>query len=423
MNLCLVTAFPPSQQALNEYGFHVARELRQIDGVQLTILGDELPMPQPELDGFYVMRCWSFNRSGNIFNVLKAIREVKPDVVWFNLGFASFGDKPMPAFMGIMTPALSRLAGFDTHVTLHQLMETVDLKDAQVRFPALYRAAGFAATQVLLCANSVSLLLPAYRKIVRDKYHRGTVFVRRHGALSGRPEYPDFKKRGNPDHRILAFGKWGTYKRLELMIEAFRKVCQEIAPCELIIAGTDHPKAPGYMKSVEQGCGNHARIRFIGYVPEGEISNLLQSTSVAVLPYSSSAGSSGIAHLASAYGVPIIASDIPDTRQLVTEEGLAIEFYEPGNVESLAETITSLLANTERLTEMALQNASAALRMSMPEIIRQYIRSFEMQRRVDTLIRLSRARSIPAWVPFRSWYARRSTRNLLRRSATAGDGE
>jgi len=27
-----------------------------------------------------------------------------------------------------------------------------------------------------------------------------------------------------PGHRILAFGKWGTYKRLELMIEAFQIV-------------------------------------------------------------------------------------------------------------------------------------------------------------------------------------------------------
>jgi len=162
MNVCLVTAFPPSQQALNEYGFHIARELRQMEGVNLTILADDLPSPQPELDGFNVLRCWSFNRAGNVRRILKAIHELKPDFVWFNLGFASFGDKPVPAFMGIMVPALSRAAGFDTHVTLHQLMETVDLKDARVRFPRLYRAGGFMATQMLLWSNSVSVLLPAY---------------------------------------------------------------------------------------------------------------------------------------------------------------------------------------------------------------------------------------------------------------------
>ncbi len=132
------------------------------------------------------------------------------------------------------------------------------------------------------------------------------------------------------------------------------------------------------------------------------------------MPYSSSAGSSGIAHLASAYGVPILASDIPDCRELVSEEGLAIEFYQPGNVQSLVNSLASLLESPERQAEMALQNASAALRMSMPEIIRQYVRSFDMQQRVEQLLQLSRARNLPRWMPFRSWYARRSARNLIR---------
>ena len=38
MKICLVTSFPPSREALNEYGFHIAGELRRISGVTLTIL-------------------------------------------------------------------------------------------------------------------------------------------------------------------------------------------------------------------------------------------------------------------------------------------------------------------------------------------------------------------------------------------------
>lgn len=34
---------------------------------------------------------------------------------------------------------------------------------------------------------------------------------------------------------------------------------------------------------------------------------------------------------------------------------------------------------------MALQNHSAALRMSMPEIIRQYVRTFDLQNRIAAL--------------------------------------
>jgi len=214
MKICLVTAFPPSREALNEYGFHIARELKDAEGLEVTILGDDFYPVQPELDGYNVVRCWAFNGLSNPWRLLREIRRQKPDVVWFNLGFASFGGKPLPAFIGIAIPALARMSGVYTHVTLHQLMETVDLKDAGVRFKSAYRAAGVVATQLLLFANSVSVLLPAYRSLIREKYRRGAVHVRRHGILSGRPEYQDFSQRGNPYHRILAFGKWGTYKRL-----------------------------------------------------------------------------------------------------------------------------------------------------------------------------------------------------------------
>ena len=415
MNICLVSAFPPSREALNEYGYHLALELQEIPGLSLTILGDDLPAPQSELHGFSVIRCWAFNSLANPWRLLRAIRQLKPDVVWFNLGFASFGGKPLPAFAGIGIPAMARMSGFYTHVTLHQLMETVDLKDAGVRFPSLYRAAGFMATQLLLFANSISVLLPAYRSIIREKYGRGAVYVRNHGILSGRPEYPALSKRGNPEHRILAFGKWGTYKRLELMIEAFEVVAHKFPQARLIVGGTDHPKAPGYMESMAQQCRKHPQIEFIGYVPEDKIAELFQSTSIAVMPYSSSAGSSGVAHLACAYGVPIVASDIADFRQLGEEEGLAIELYQAGNVKSLADTMIALLENPERQMEMAIQNFSAALRMSMPEIIRQYLRTFNLQQQLGLLASVSRLRRLPRWLPLRPRLARLAARRFLGR--------
>src|SRR5206468_11993153 len=107
---------------------------------------------------------------------------------------------------------------------------------------------------------------------------------------------------------------------------------------------------------------------FTGYVAEEDIAKLFQSSSMAVLPYTSSAGSSGIAHLACTYGVPIVASDIPDFRRLAEEEGLAIDFFPTGKIKELARHLIELLQQRDRQVEMALQNVSAALRMSMPEV-------------------------------------------------------
>src|SRR5207245_10769824 len=96
-----------------------------------------------------------------------------------------------------------------------------------VHFPTLYKVAGALITRVLLMSDSGSVLLPAYRPILREKYRSEHVHFRPHGILSGRPEYPDFSRRDPSAQRVLAFGKWGTYKRLEPMIEAFRSVALE----------------------------------------------------------------------------------------------------------------------------------------------------------------------------------------------------
>ncbi len=419
MKICLVTAFPPSRDALNEYGFHIAAELRQLPGISLTVLADTYAPVEAELDGFSVTRCWKFNSLANPWHLLKAIRRERPDVVWFNLGFASFGGQALPAFMGIAIPCFARLTGFYTHVTLHQLMETVDLKDAGVRFPLAYKVGGFLATQIVLFANSVSVMLPAYRNVLVEKYGRGAVYVRRHGIFSSRPEYPDFSKRGNPEHRILAFGKWGTYKRLEPLLAAFEAVVKQCPQARLVVAGTDHPKTPGYLTNLQRQYGHRKEISFVGYVPEDAIGELLQRSTIAVLPYTSSAGSSGIAHLACTYGVPIVASDIPDFRRLADEEGLAIDFFPPSNVQALGQHLTDLVGDKDRQVEMALQNVSAALRMSMPGIIREYLRTFELRQEIEDMRSISLLRRLPQWFPLRE----RLVRHRTRRAAYSTFGE
>jgi glycosyltransferase involved in cell wall biosynthesis len=255
---------------------------------------------------------------------------------------------------------------------------------------------------MLLMANSISVLLPAYRRTLMNKYRGDNVHWRAHGILSARPEYPDFSKRGNPEQRILAFGKWGTYKRLELLIEAFAIVAENNPQARLVVAGGNHPMTPGYVESVAARFNGSDCIQFTGYVAEEQIPELFSSATMMVMPYSSAAGSSGVAHLACEYGVPIVCADIPDFREMADDESLAVEFYETGSAEKLAETMNELLANPQKQMAMAEQNFSAALRMTMPQIMRQYLRSFSLHQKRKALAPLARFRRLPAWVPSRS---------------------
>jgi glycosyltransferase involved in cell wall biosynthesis len=420
MKICLVTTFPPSQGGLSEYGLHIAEQLRSDPFLSMTILADKISPAQPELDGFSVQRCWSFGDPKSSIHLLKALRKLKPDVVWFNLLFSTFGRNPLVAFSGLLTPLLARLSGRYTHVTLHHLMDTIDLQDAGVRHKRAYRFAGAVATRMLLLSNSVSVLMPGYRKILHEKYGHNNVHVRSHGVLTTRPEYPDFSRRGNPEHRILAFGKWGTYKRLELLIEAFQPVAEALPNAKLVIAGGNHPSAAGYVESMKEKWSGNPRIEFTGYVDEDRLADIFQSSSVTVMPYSSSTGCSGVAHLACAYGVPIISSDLSDFREMAEGEDLAIEFYEPGNAQALARCLINFLTNPEKQKAMAVQNFSSALRMTMPTIVQKYLRHFELEQRAEALRHVTRFRKLPRWMPSKAPLLRMMTRNSLgwvRRSA------
>ncbi len=404
MKICLVSAFPPSGRMLNEYGFHIARELQRDPLLSVTILADKLTASEPEVPDFDVRRVWDFNSLRNPASLLKSLHDIKPDVVWYNLLFTTFGNahNPAAAFLGTSMPAWTRMAGYYTHVTLHHLIEHVDMKDGGIRFPRLYQWAGTLATRILLMANSISVLLPAYRRTLLEKYRSENVHFRAHGVLSGRPEFPDFSRRGNPEHRILALGHWGTYKRLELLMQAWQRVRESVPEARLVIGGADHPMTPGYMESIRAQHSSDRRVDFVGYVREEELPRVFGEATALVMPYSSATGASGVAHQACEYGVPIVSADIPDFREMAEDEGMSIDFYRMGDAEHFADRLIELLRSPERQREMAEQNFSAALRQTMPQIIQQYLRAFNLHQKARTLEPISRFRRLPSWIPKRS---------------------
>ncbi|MGH9524684.1 MAG: glycosyltransferase [Terriglobales bacterium] len=374
MRIGLVTAFPPGTQRLNEYGLNLAEQLRN-KSCDFVVLADIYEPIEPELPGYAVDRCWRFNDLGTPFRLLSAARKHKADVVWFNLVYSTFGDNPLAAFVGLLTPLLLRIAGFRTHVTLHHLMENVELRHADIRFPRLYLWGGSFITRFLLHAHKVSVLTESYRRVLMERYKAPNINVRRHGILGTQPQPPDFAQRER-EFRILAFGKFGRYKRLEPMIDAFQIIRREVPNARLVIAGQDHPNRPGYMASLARQHAGDPGMEFLGYVPEAELPRVFGGCNVAVLPYSSSGGPSGVAHQAAQFGLPVVASDIEDVRIIADEENLAVDYYRPDDVQDLASTLVGLANDPARQRRMAEQNYNAALAMTMPHIVAQYLSDF-----------------------------------------------
>src|SRR6266567_718238 len=415
MKICLVATFPPSGRQLNEYAFHIARELQRDPQIQLTILADELtdyefatdangvPLrieEQSGPSGFDVIRCWRFNHLGTPVRLLRAIRRIKPDVVWFNLVFSTFAtqDHPLAAFAGLCVPALTRSLGCYAHVTLHHILDHVDFAAAGVRRERVFRLGGDMATRALLKANSVSVLLSRYAQTLVESYSAENVLMGTHGIFAQRPSPPDFSRRGNPEHRILAIGHWGTYKRLETLMDAFPAVTREVPNARLVVAGANHHTKPGYWESVKKKNKDNPNIEFLGYVADEDIPELFRTSSIVVMTYDSTTGPSGPAHQACEYSVPIVSADLPDFRGMVADENMAISFYKTGEPEDLAGKLVEILQSPRLQWQMAEQNFRAAMRMTMPSVVRHYLRWFELAKRKQAVGGLVEVPSFARWL-------------------------
>jgi len=117
--------------------------------------------------------------------------------------------------------------------------------------------------------------------------------------------------------RIVYLGRLVPHKHLDLLIEAFRQVTQNISEAELHIIGSG-PLLPSIRKQAFKldNCFIH------GLLPEEKMLDILRSSWLFVLP--SEREGSGIAALeAMAAGAPVITVDYPDnaTKELITKQG------------------------------------------------------------------------------------------------------
>uniref|UniRef100_UPI002626F750 glycosyltransferase n=1 Tax=uncultured Muriicola sp. TaxID=1583102 RepID=UPI002626F750 len=215
-----------------------------------------------------------------------------------------------------------------------------------------------------------------YVTILEKKYKARNIALIPHGSFETPPE-PDYALPIGPK-QVMAFGKFGTYKRVEIMIEAVDLIRSRTREdIEIVIAGTDSPNTPGYLKSMEEKYAHVPNIRFTGYVAEEDVPTIFGDSAVVVFPYTSTTGSSGVLHQAGSYGKAVALPDLGDLGVLVREEGYKGEFFEPDNTGSLADAIENILGNDSHRVHLGKTNYDAACSLPMSAITQMYTDYFK----------------------------------------------
>ena len=385
----VITAFPPGRNSLNEFGFHLVNHLAANDAVDhVVVFADETdagapitlasPAAAAKVD---TVVAWRFNAVTNPLRLLRAIKKAELDAVLINLQFATFGDSKVAGGLGLLTPALLKRAGVTTAVILHNLADNVDMQDAGFADSKLaakvMELAGRALTRAILQTDYVALTIPRYVEVLRSSYGAENALLAPHGSFEEIAR-PSVGPPTDGPRQILAFGKWGTYKTVDVLIEAFRELIERgYADLELVIAGTDSPNSKGYLAGVQATCRDLSNVRFTGYVEEEDVPGLFGSATVTAFPYTSTTGSSGVLHQAGSYGRSAVLPAIGDFVEVIEEEGFIGQYFEPGDASSLADAVAKLLDDPGMNIEHGERNYLAATGIPMAEVIDWHLMHLE----------------------------------------------
>jgi glycosyltransferase involved in cell wall biosynthesis len=138
---------------------------------------------------------------------------------------------------------------------------------------------------------------------------------------------------------ISYIGRLKKYKRVDLLLNLFRDVLEEVPDCRLDIVGDGD--ALGDLKELSNSLGISNNVTFHGFVPEDEKIKTYQKSWAFIQP-SSMEGFGLTVIEANACGTPVLAFDVPGLRETVHNPGGGY-LVEDNNTDKMKNNIVKLL--------------------------------------------------------------------------------
>jgi glycosyltransferase involved in cell wall biosynthesis len=171
---------------------------------------------------------------------------------------------------------------------------------------------------------------------------------------------------------ILYVGVWRRYKNLPNLARAFDRLKERKIDAQLVLVGEEDPFYPEIKEQITSS-KYLSDIKILGRVSDEDLNLLYNAASLFVLP-SLAEGFGLTAVEAANCGVPIAASDIPTLREVL---GQAAEYFDPGNVENMADVIMNIVRNPTRGEELANLGLKRASNFSWRKAAEETIKVYE----------------------------------------------
>ncbi len=156
--------------------------------------------------------------------------------------------------------------------------------------------------------------------------------------------------------RVAFLGRDEPRKGLDLLLESWKEVVTVRPGAELLVMGTSRGEAP-------------AGVRFLGRVDGDEKRRVLASSAVYVAPNTGGESFGLVVAEGMAAGCAVVASDLPAFADVLGDAGI---LFPAGDVDSLAASLTDLLAEPDRAVELGRLARQRARRFDWSEVVGLY---------------------------------------------------
>lgn len=169
--------------------------------------------------------------------------------------------------------------------------------------------------------------------VERNKISEETILVHPHGVYDF---YCNFAQpSSNKEKYILFFGELRVNKGLDLFLEAFEKVKDQIPEWRVMIAGRGRLANNKSLEKVADRIKLHNR-----YITDAEAADLFSKAGMTILPYRHGS-QSGVLALAAAFACPVLATRVGNIPEMLVDKKHAL-LVEPENVVELANGLVGI---------------------------------------------------------------------------------